>query len=211
MRQRDHVQHVLEQWRREAPELDRSPMGVVGRISRLAQLLQAELEPIFAAHGVNGGEFDVLASLRRDGRPYRLTPTELSKALMVTSGGMTKRLTALEGRGLISREPDPNDGRSTTVSLTREGRRLVEAILPEHVENERRLLRELTNKERAELAGLLETLAVSLGDEADAPRGRRRTRRKRLRVSRRAAAKSRPSGPGLSGAFRTSEGSRTLP
>jgi DNA-binding MarR family transcriptional regulator len=177
MRQRDHVQHVLEQWRREAPELDRSPMGVVGRISRLAQLLQAELEPIFAAHGVNGGEFDVLASLRRDGRPYRLTPTELSKALMVTSGGMTKRLTALEGRGLISREPDPNDGRSTTVSLTREGRRLVEAILPEHVENERRLLRELTNKERAELAGLLETLAVSLGDEADAPRDRRRTRR----------------------------------
>jgi hypothetical protein len=85
-----------EQWRREAPELDRSPMGVVGRISRLAQLLQAELEPIFAAHGVNGGAFDVLAALRRAGRPYRLTPTALSKALMVTSGGMTKRLTALE-------------------------------------------------------------------------------------------------------------------
>jgi DNA-binding MarR family transcriptional regulator len=164
MRRRDHVQHVLEQWRREAPELDRSPMGVVGRISRLAQLLQAELEPIFAANGVNGGEFDVLAALRRAGRPYRLTPTELSKALMVTSGGMTKRLTALEGRGLISRKPDPNDGRSTAVSLTREGKRLVEAILPDHVANEQRLLSELSNKERAELAGLLETLAVSLGD-----------------------------------------------
>jgi DNA-binding MarR family transcriptional regulator len=167
MRQRDHVQHVLEQWRREAPELDRAPMGVVGRISRLAQLLQAELEPIFAAHGVNGGEFDVLAALRRAGRPYRLTPTELSKALMVTSGGMTKRLAALEGRGLIRREPDPNDGRSTTVSLTREGKRLVDAILPEHVANEQRLLSELSNKERADLADLLETLAVSLGDEAD--------------------------------------------
>lgn len=168
MRQRDHVQHVLEQWRREAPELDRSPMGVVGRISRLAQLLQAELEPIFAAHGVNGGEFDVLAALRRAGRPYRLTPTELSKALMVTSGGMTKRLSALESRGLIRREPDPNDGRSTTVSLTREGKRLVDTILPEHVANEQRLLSELSNKERADLAGLLELLAVSLGDEADA-------------------------------------------
>jgi len=166
MRRRDHVQHVLEQWRREAPELDRSPMGVVGRISRLAHLLQAELEPVFAAHGVNGGEFDVLASLRRAGRPYRLTPTELSKALMVTSGGMTKRLTALEGRGLIRRQPDPNDGRSTTVSLTREGKRLVEAILPEHVANEQRLLGELSKKERAELAGLLEVLAVSLGDGA---------------------------------------------
>jgi len=159
---------VLEQWRREAPELDRSPMGVVGRISRLADLLQARLEPIFAAHGVNGGEFDVLAALRRAGRPYRLTPTKLSQALMVTSGGMTKRLTALEGRGLIRREPDPNDGRSTAVSLTREGKRLVEAILPEHVANEQRLLSGLGNKERGDLAGLLETLAVSLGDEADA-------------------------------------------
>jgi DNA-binding MarR family transcriptional regulator len=167
MRQRDHVQHVLEQWRREAPDIDRSPMGVVGRISRLGQLLQAELEPIFAAHGVNGGEFDVLASLRRAGRPYRLTPTELSKALMVTSGGMTKRLTALERRGLIRREPDPTDGRSTAVTLTREGKRLVETILPEHVANEQRLLRGLSARERAGLARLLETLAVSLGDEAD--------------------------------------------
>jgi DNA-binding MarR family transcriptional regulator len=170
MRRRDHVQHVLEQWRRETPELDRSPFGVVGRISRLAQLLQAELEPIFAAGGVTGGEFDVLAALRRAGKPYRLTPTELSTALILTSGGMTKRLNALEGRGLIRREPDPNDGRSTTVSLTREGKRLIEAILPEHVANEGRLLSELSTKRRAELAGLLETLATSLGDESDSPR-----------------------------------------
>nr|MBA2476262.1 MarR family transcriptional regulator [Actinomycetota bacterium] len=160
--------------------LDRSPMGVVGRISRLAQLLQVELEPIFATHGVNGGEFDVLASLRRAGRPYRLIPTELSKALMVTSGGMTKRLAALEGRGLIRREPDPNDGRSTAVTLTREGQRLVEAILPQHVANEQRLLGELSNEERAQLAGLLEALAVSLGDEAGARlRGAAPARRRR--------------------------------
>lgn len=164
---RDHVHHVLEQWRREVPALDRSPMGVVGRISRLAQLLQPELERVFAAHGVSGGEFDVLATLRREGRPYRLTPTELSKALMVTSGGMTKRLSALEGRGLIRREPDPNDRRSTAVALTDEGRRLVETILPDHVANEQRLLAELSKKERNELANLLETLAVALGDEAD--------------------------------------------
>ena len=179
-RGRDHVHHVLEQWRREAPEIDRSPMGVVGRISRLAQLLQAELEPIFAAHGVNGGEFDVLASLRRAGRPYQLTPTELSNALMVTSGGMTKRLTTLEHRRLSRRERDPNDGRSTTVSLTREGKRLVETILPEHVANEHRLLGEMSNKERAALADLLEALAVSLGDESDARiRGAAAARRRR--------------------------------
>ena len=168
MQRRDHVQHVLEQWRREAPELDRSPFGVVGRISRLAQLLQAELEPVFAAYGVNGGEFDVLAALRRAGWPYRLTPTELSTALIVTSGGMTKRLNALEGRRLISREPDPRDGRSTAVSLTLAGKRLVEAILPDHAANEQRLLSELSTKARTELAHLLETLALSLGDQADA-------------------------------------------
>lgn len=180
MERGDHVAHVLEQWRRELPEIDRAPMGVVGRISRLAHLLQARLEPVFSAHGLNGGEFDVLAALRRSGRPYRLTPTELSRALMVTSGGMTKRLTALERRGLIAREPDPHDGRSTAVSLTREGKRLVEAILPDHMANEDNLLGGLDDRERAELARLLEELAVSLGDVADAaPRRPHPTPRRR--------------------------------
>jgi DNA-binding MarR family transcriptional regulator len=87
---------------------------------------------------------------------------------------MTRRLNALEARGLIRREPDPDDGRSTGVSLTRAGKRLVEAILPEHVANEQRLLSDLSGKERAELAGLLETLAVSLGDDASTASARRR-------------------------------------
>jgi DNA-binding MarR family transcriptional regulator len=165
--QRDHVHHVLEQWQRELPGLDRSPMGVVGRISRLAQLLQVELERVFAAHGLTGGEFDVLASLRRSGPPYQLTPTALSRTLMVTSGGMTKRLAALEGRGLIRRDPAPHDRRSTTVALTEEGRGLVETALEAHVANERRLLGALDDARRAELATLLEALAVSLGDRPD--------------------------------------------
>jgi DNA-binding MarR family transcriptional regulator len=167
MRRKDHVHQVLDQWRREAPGLDRSPFGVIGRIARLAQLLETELEPVFTTHGLTGGEFDVLAALRRVGRPYRLTPTELSTALIVTSGGMTKRLKVLEGRGLVRRERDPHDGRSTTVSLTPRGKRLVDATLTEHTSNEERLLRGLSTKQRFELASLLETLAVSLGDDAD--------------------------------------------
>lgn len=174
MEETDHVQHVIDQWRREVPKLDRSPFGVVGRIARLAQLLQAELEPIFAAHGLNGGEFDVLAALRRAGRPYRLTPTELSRALIVSSGGMTKRLNALERRGLIRRQPDAYDGRSTTVSLTPDGKRLVDVTLAEHVMNEERLVSSLGAKERAQLARLLEMLAIALGDSAKVrARGRR--------------------------------------
>ncbi len=170
MATRDHVHHVLEQWRAETPELDRSPMAVVGRISRLAQLLQAELEPVFAEHGLNGGEFDVLATLRRSGKPYRLTPTELSTSLMVTSGGMTKRLAALEGRGLVLREADPSDGRSRSVKLTANGKRLLDAALPAHIANEERLLAALDPKQRARLADLLEATACSLGDVAGSRR-----------------------------------------
>jgi DNA-binding MarR family transcriptional regulator len=173
VKKRDHVQQVLREWRQEAPQLDRSPFAVVGRISRLALLLQAELEAVFAAHGVTGGEFDVLAALRRSGAPYRLTPTELSSALIVSSGGMTKRLKGLEDRSLVRRAPDPNDRRSTTVALTSAGKRLVETILPDHTANERRLLDGLTVRERAHLAALLERLAVTLGDEAGTSRLRR--------------------------------------
>ena len=168
----DHVSYVLEQWRQELPDLDRSPMAVVGRISRLAQLLQVELERVFADHDVNGGEFDVLATLRRSGKPYRLTPTELSRSLIVTSGGMTKRLKALEERGLVRREPDPTDGRSSTVTLSPKGKRCVETTLPDHWGNEGRLLAGLEPAERAQLAALLAKLAASMGDDAD-PRRRR--------------------------------------
>jgi DNA-binding MarR family transcriptional regulator len=119
---------------------------------------------IFARHGLNGGEFDVLAALRRVGRPDRRTPTDLSGALLVTSGGMTKRLAALERRGLIRRDPDPDDGRSRFVSLTAEGRRVVDAVLPELVEHELGLLDDVDAGDRDALAGLLEMLAVTLGD-----------------------------------------------
>jgi DNA-binding MarR family transcriptional regulator len=160
----DHVGHVLAEWRRELPELDRSAFAVVGRVSRLAVLLLEALEPVFADHGLTGGEFDVLAALRRAGRPYRLTPSELSRGLIVTSGGLTRRLHALEARGLISRMPDPDDGRSTPVVLTPSGKLLVEDVLTQHVQNENRLIAGLSEDERDRLAALLGTFARSLGD-----------------------------------------------
>lgn len=160
----DYIAQVLADWRRELPELDRSAFGVVGRISRLAVLLLEELEPVFAAHDLNGGEFDVLAALRRAGRPYRSTPSELSRALILTSGGLTRRLHSLEARGLVDRSLDPDDRRSTPVALTPAGIRLVEEVLGEHVRNEDRLLIGLTDEERDRLEALLRALALSLGD-----------------------------------------------
>jgi DNA-binding MarR family transcriptional regulator len=165
----DHVSYVLAQWRHELPRLDRTAFAVVGRISRLALLLDGRLDEVFAAGGLTGGEFDVLAALRRAGRPYRMTPTALSRQLIVTSGGLTRRLHSLEGRGLVARERDNADGRSTTVSLTAEGKRLVEAVLAQHIQNEERLIGALSPADRRQLAALLQRLAVSLGDVAPGP------------------------------------------
>src|SRR5437868_4076950 len=136
MMSKDRVDRILEQWKRELPELDRAPMGVLGRISRLSELADREFDAVFSTYGLTGGEFDVLAALRRSGAPYRLTPTELSRALLVSSGGMTKRLKRLESTGLVRRVPSAEDGRSSSVALTAKGRRVVEDAVAAHVENE---------------------------------------------------------------------------
>jgi DNA-binding MarR family transcriptional regulator len=161
---KDHVDVILEQWRRELPSLDSSPMAVIGRISRLAALLQDQLEPVFQQYGLNGGEFDVLAALRRAGRPYQLAPAELSRSLMVTSGGLTKRLKSLERAGLIARVPNADDGRSSLVQLTAKGRKLVETVVAAHYANEKRLLAGLDVKSRRQLVELLRRFLVSLED-----------------------------------------------
>jgi DNA-binding MarR family transcriptional regulator len=162
----DHIEEVVEQWRAETPALDRSAFAVIGRISRLAHLLEPELDLVFADFGITGGDFDVLAALRRSGSPYRLTPTVLRKALLLSSGGMTKRLAGLESRELVRREADAGDRRLRAVTLTAAGRDLVDAVLPDHIANEERLLRDLDASERRELARLLEKLAVALHDTA---------------------------------------------
>lgn len=161
---RDGVDDILEQWERERPDLDHSPVGVVGRISRLARELEQRLEPVFAAHGLEGGLYDLLATLRRSGPPYRLRPTDLTATLMLTSSGTTKRLDRLERLGLITREPDPGDRRGVLIALTDEGRRVVDATVAAHLDNERRLLAGLTESERAELAALLRSLRLGLPD-----------------------------------------------
>ncbi len=161
---RDHVDVILEQWRRELPALDPAPMGVVGRISRLALLLQQQIEPVFAEHGLNGGEFDVLAALRRSGKPFRLTPSALAASLLVSSGGITKRLKSLEAAGLVRRSPSSADGRSSLVELTARGRKLVETVVAAHRANEERLIAALDARQRDQLAELLRLLLVAAGD-----------------------------------------------
>ena len=162
MTERDGVDEILEQWRRERPDLDPSPIGVVGRISRLARELEQRLEPVYRAHGLEPGWHDVLATLRRTGAPYRVRPTEFTSALMLTSSGTTKRLDRLERAGLVERTPDPGDRRGVLITLTPAGHELIDGVTEAHLEHERRLLGALTETEQRRLADLLRVLQLGL-------------------------------------------------
>jgi DNA-binding MarR family transcriptional regulator len=162
MTERDAVDAIVEQWRTERPDLDPSPIGIVGRVSRLARELEARLEPVYKAHGLEPGWHDVLATLRRTGPDHRLRPTDLTNATMLTSSGTTKRLDKLEQAGLIRREADPNDRRGTLITLTAAGRELIDSLTAAHLANERRLLEALDEAEKGLLADLLRKLLSGL-------------------------------------------------
>ena len=158
----DRAAKAIEQWKRERPDLDVSPMGVLGRLNEASSLIARDrLAPLFARFGLQAGEFDVLATLRRSGSPYALTPTALYEATMVTSGAMTNRLDRLEKAGLILRGPHPNDRRGIVVQLTEKGLALIDEALTAHVANEHEILAGLTVAERDTLAGLLAKLVGS--------------------------------------------------
>jgi len=163
----DHVDLILEQWAEQRPDLDASPMAVLGRLKRLTQLADTELRRNYARHDLDSASFDVLATLRRSNSEHRLTPAGLMRSSMVTSGAITQRLDRLEARGLVSRKPSETDGRGVEVTLTAEGLRLIDGVLPTHLETEERLLAALSKAEREQLAETLRTLLESLGDRTD--------------------------------------------
>jgi DNA-binding MarR family transcriptional regulator len=162
MPDRDGVDAIIEQWRRERPEIDHAPIGIVGRISRLAREIEARLEAVYREHGLEPGWHDVLATLRRTGPPYQLRPSDFTGSLMLTSSGATKRLDRLERAGLVERTPDPDDRRGVIITLTEAGHELIDRVTEAHMANEARLLEGLTPAERDRLAALLRKLGLSL-------------------------------------------------
>lgn len=155
-REPDHVGRIMGQWAVERPELDVSPMGVIGRLHRVGAHLTEELVRVYAEHGLDEGEFDVLATLRRSGAPYELTPSVLAASTMVTSGAVTKRVDRCEQRGWVTRRVSDLDGRSRVVALTAAGRELIDRAFEAHMGNEHRLLGLLPERDRASLARILE-------------------------------------------------------
>lgn len=159
----DAIDGVLEQWRRERPDLDLTAMGVFGRLARLARLIEAAVEAVFARHGLRQGEFDVLAALRRSGPPYTLIPSELAAVLMMSRAGMTNRLDRLETAGLIERSLDAADRRSFRITLTERGREVIDATLTDHAANLAGLAAHLSDDDARDLdriaRGMLSALA----------------------------------------------------
>ena len=156
--ERDEVDRLVAAWKRERPDLDLSPLSVLSRITRIARHLDIARRDAFG--DLENWGFDVLAALRRAGAPYQLSPGALMQETMVTSGTITNRLDRLEELQLITREPDPNDGRGSLVTLTKSGIRAVDAAMEDLLKNERQLLKDLSGKDREQLAALLSTLVT---------------------------------------------------
>jgi DNA-binding MarR family transcriptional regulator len=182
----DEVDRIVSEWNQVRPELDVTPTHTLQRITRLSLLQSASFARVFEAHGVSFGEYLVLAALRRAGPPYRMNPTALFNAVILSSGAMTNRLDGLEALGLVERLPDPTDRRGRLVALTDKGRELVDSAVVDHLANEQRLLGALDTSEREQLAGLLRKLLLSEpfreldpATVVDRPRATRRRRPKR--------------------------------
>lgn len=156
----DEVDRILAAWKREAPELDLTPLAVFSRVSRLSRHLELARREAFAAAGLEVWEFDVLAALRRSGEPYELSPGALIHETLSTSGTMTNRIDRLAARGMVERLPDPRDRRGVRVRLTPAGRGAVESALADLVAYERQLLMGLSPDEIDEVATMLRSLLM---------------------------------------------------
>jgi len=154
----DAVDVIVEEWRRERPDLDSAPKEITGRIIRLASLFQQAYGAAFEPLGLNDGDYGVLAPLRRAGAPHELTPTELARHRMMTSGGMTAALDRLERKGLVVRVPNPGDRRGSLVRLTDAGRVVIDDAMSGHVRIEGDLVSGLAKREQTQLRTLLAKL-----------------------------------------------------
>jgi DNA-binding MarR family transcriptional regulator len=158
----DDVDRIVRAWTSERPDVDSKPLEVLSRVTRISKHLDRLRRAVFSVHGLDVWEFDVLATLRRAGKPYQLTPTALMAQTLVTSGAMTNRINRLEARGLVSRQADPEDGRRVVVALSDPGRKVVDRALDDLLSAEQRALEPLSSPERKELGSLLRLVSLHI-------------------------------------------------
>jgi DNA-binding MarR family transcriptional regulator len=162
-REQDMVDSILGQWHAVRPDLDVSVIGVIGRVSRFSRLIDQRLEENFATFGIEAWMYDVLATLRRSGEPFALTAGALVRQAMVTTGAMTNRIDRLVARGFVERAA-ADDRRRVMVQLTPAGLDLVESVVSAHLATEREILSSLSARQQRELAAMLRTSLLAMGD-----------------------------------------------
>ncbi|MFI6320756.1 MarR family winged helix-turn-helix transcriptional regulator [Nonomuraea sp. NPDC050556] len=163
---RDAVDEISDQWARTRPDLDMSPMHVVGRLFRASRLLDRGVKEFFTQHGLEPWEFDMLATLLRSNTEHCLCMKDLTANALVSPGALTNRMDRLVERGLVHRTPAPDNRRMVLVYLTPDGERLVNEIMEAHLAHERELLAGLSKLDQEHLATILRGLLHSLGDTA---------------------------------------------
>lgn len=167
METEDHVDALIAQWAEQRPELDTDALSVSARIVRLERFLGRATAQMGAQWGLHEGELNVLAALRRSGPPFGLTPTELYKGLLLSSGAMTNRIDRLEAQGLVERQRDEDDRRRVMVVLTEAGRQLIDDAMDANVRILADTLRALDDDDRATLVRILRTVLVDLESDHD--------------------------------------------
>ena len=158
----DLVDRILGEWAVAYPDLDVSPIGVLGRVSRIASLAAARLDRNLEQFNLGRSEFDVLGALVRSSRSLRAS--EVVSTTMLSGASVTKISENLVRRGLIDRHKSERDGRVVLLAVTPAGRELVEQVLPRRLADDARLLVGLTSDDRDQLARLLRKMSVSLPD-----------------------------------------------
>jgi DNA-binding MarR family transcriptional regulator len=163
----DAIDSLLDAWRVARPDLDPAPLGIVGRVIVLAKTLERSVDAALEKHGLTLGQFDILATLRRNGSKGGLTPTQLLESVVLSSGGMTARLDQLAKDDLIARKADATDRRKVVVELTAKGRKLIDAATATRFEEAKRSLPPLKAAELKELESLLRTWLAATGSDFD--------------------------------------------
>lgn len=153
------LESIVADWKRERPDVDMSPLRITLPLRRAMEVFERHRAGFLAEHGLSAATLDLLAVLRRRGAPFRSTPSELARSLLITAGGVSQRLDRLEAAGLVTRSMASEDRRSVYVELTERGREVVDEVLGPYMEHEADLLQRFTAKERATLSRLLSRLA----------------------------------------------------
>lgn len=157
----DEVDEIIEEWHQQRPDSDPSSIGTIGRIARLHAVQNIVLRSVHERFGLSPAAFDVMASLRRSGPPYRKTAGELADSSLLSTGGVTLRLDRLEADGWVRRVRSEEDRRVVYAELTDKGLDIIDQVFDAHIAIEQQLLSGLTSAQRRDLNDLLRLLLHS--------------------------------------------------